>query len=117
MVAGHALGRHIVHRPCVSFRAGIAERKGMDSILHYLDDYLMVGRPEGSECDRFLNTSTLLDLFLCEDVTIVRKAYPSVLHKWKRNTFLHSSSFIARMILISRMILVQYHSSNEAVAI
>ena len=39
----------------------IAKQEGVDSILHYLDDYLMVGRLGSAECDHFL--STLSSLF------------------------------------------------------
>ena len=38
----------------------IAKREGVDSVLHYLDDYLVVGLPESDECTRFLSTLTSL---------------------------------------------------------
>lgn len=34
----------------------IAKREGVDSVLHYLDDYLVVGHPDSDECARFLST-------------------------------------------------------------
>ena len=37
-----------------------AKREGVDSVLHYLDNYLVVGRPESDECAYFLSTLTSL---------------------------------------------------------
>ena len=39
---------------------GIANREGVDSVLDYLDDYLVVGRRESDECTYFLSTLTSL---------------------------------------------------------
>ena len=39
----------------------IAKQEGVESILHYLDDFLVVGHPGSAECDHFL--STLFSLF------------------------------------------------------
>ena len=38
----------------------MARQEGVDSVMHYLDDYLMVGHPESVECDCFLSMLTLL---------------------------------------------------------
>ena len=38
----------------------MAKREGVESVLHYLDDYLVVGRPESPECDHLVHMLTSL---------------------------------------------------------
>ena len=38
----------------------MAKQEGVESVLHYLDDYLVVGHSKSPECDRFAHMLTLL---------------------------------------------------------
>ena len=90
MATGHAQGTHVVRRlhglrSAPKIFTGVADavewitkQEGVDSVLHYLDDYLLVGCPESLECDRFVYMLTSLFSSLGLPIVVEKLEGPAV---------------------------------------